>query len=424
MSDSDSQVLECETDSEPDEVGEADEGPDQYRHWVHTTYGYYPPDQKDSKLVRAARVGNLPSVMALLEKCDLIDRAKVINAARKWTEVQDRWGFDEALSWFGDTPLVAAARAGQEEVVRALLVGGADPTLQACPAQDVLETALQAAHAAVVAFQHRAEALRVGTFYILDSDVWKEPHLAVSQLLQSLNNAKTIFRLLQVAEKYWSKAYYSSAKYSKERIKAFMEKPNKPSCLQSLSKALDRIVPLTCVELCDLSLVSDYAAIQARKREEVKRKRPQEFRPRNVVSVLSCHDLTARAGRVCGAAGCWRKAARACHAHRCGLCCPGGCPRHAAVGDLATIPDRYRTGDYSLAAERMMAGMGWRAGAGLGRQLQGRTEQVEFRGQPVGSRRGLGLTGPTSPVQSDDETGPSSPQAGPFSVYTPYPSMK
>ena len=71
-----------------------------------------------------------------------------------------------------------------------------------------------------------------------------------------------------------------------------------------------------------------------------------------------------------------------------------------------------------------MAGMGWRAGAGLGRQLQGRTEQVEFRGQPVGSRRGLGLTGPTSPVQSDDETGPSSPQAGPFSVYTPYPSMK
>ena len=88
MSDSDSQVLECETDSEPDEVGEADEGPDQYRHWVHTTYGYYPPDQKDSKLVRAARVGNLPSVMALLENCDLIDRAKVINAARKWTEVQ------------------------------------------------------------------------------------------------------------------------------------------------------------------------------------------------------------------------------------------------------------------------------------------------------------------------------------------------
>ena len=72
-----------------------------------------------------------------------------------------------------------------------------------------------------------------------------------------------------------------------------------------------------------------------------------------------------------------------------------------------------------------MAGMGWRAGAGLGRQLQGSTEYVELRGQPVGSRRGLGLTGPTSPVQSDEETGPSSsPQAGSFSVYTPYPTIK
>ena len=102
-------------------------------------------------------------------------------------------------------------------------------------------------------------------------------------------------------------------------------------------------MPLTCVELSDLSLVSTYAAIQARKREEVKRKRPQELMPRNVVTVLSCHALTAGAGLVCGAAGCWRKVKSSCQHYVDELkiydCAPG-CPRLPRPPLRSLLPGR------------------------------------------------------------------------------------
>ena len=57
-----------------------------------------------------------------------------MNAARKWTEVQEKMGgYDKSWEWFGDTALIAAARACHVEVVNYLLMEGADPTLPKKP---------------------------------------------------------------------------------------------------------------------------------------------------------------------------------------------------------------------------------------------------------------------------------------------------
>jgi hypothetical protein len=74
------------------------------------------------------------------------EKNKVINHARKWTEVDYKMsGFAKTWEWFDITPLAVAALKGHEEVVQYLLEQGADPTLCGCPRADTVLDAFQAA---------------------------------------------------------------------------------------------------------------------------------------------------------------------------------------------------------------------------------------------------------------------------------------
>ena len=115
---------------------------------VSSAYGMYKKDDPDSELVQSAAAGDIANVRLLVEKTTgtfLLERAQLVNAARRWTEVQEKWGYDKSWEWYGDTALIAAARRGHAEVVRYLLDKAlADPTLESCVTDDHFESAAKA----------------------------------------------------------------------------------------------------------------------------------------------------------------------------------------------------------------------------------------------------------------------------------------
>eukprot|EP00091_Calanus_sinicus_P025187 TRINITY_DN9463_c1_g1_i1.p1 TRINITY_DN9463_c1_g1~~TRINITY_DN9463_c1_g1_i1.p1 ORF type:complete len:191 (-),score=73.52 TRINITY_DN9463_c1_g1_i1:401-949(-) len=136
--------------------------------------GYYAPDEKDSMLVTAARAGNLETVKQIVEGCQADQKAGTLNAARKWTEVQEKMGgYDKSWEWFGDTALIAAARAGHVEVVKYLLVEGADPTLSSCPSDDEYETAEKAAENREKQLEKTIQSIKSRNHYVYQHDVQK-----------------------------------------------------------------------------------------------------------------------------------------------------------------------------------------------------------------------------------------------------------
>ena len=102
----------------------------------------YEPDEREPTIVRYARANNLDTVREIVEAAAPTDRPAVVNASRRWTEVQEKWGYDKSWEWHGDTALVAAARCGHSAVVRYLLAEGlADPTLESCYIDDQHDSA-------------------------------------------------------------------------------------------------------------------------------------------------------------------------------------------------------------------------------------------------------------------------------------------
>jgi hypothetical protein len=105
----------------------------------------YPTHHSASLGVQLAKSGSLAELQRHIAAAP--DVAAGANAALQWVESEDdRYGGTKSWTWYSDTPLIAAARAGQPLVVRYLLHDVlADPTLQSCPSDDVYESALQAA---------------------------------------------------------------------------------------------------------------------------------------------------------------------------------------------------------------------------------------------------------------------------------------
>ena len=92
--------------------------------WDSEMDGEYKRDEEDSDLVQVARSGSLVQLEELLAKLPAKEgsrvqgpgfgsRAAVLNHARRWTEVEEKWGYDKSWEWFGDTALIAAARQGE-----------------------------------------------------------------------------------------------------------------------------------------------------------------------------------------------------------------------------------------------------------------------------------------------------------------------
>ncbi|KAL7430030.1 hypothetical protein ACHAXM_001984 [Skeletonema potamos] len=179
------------------------------------------PDEPMSDMCINASRGDLSGVMNIVERADSIsdeEKVKVINYARKWTEVDYRMsGFTKEWTWFDLTPVAAAATLGHHEVVEYLLQQGADPTLTGCPTENVTVNALQAAK------KNLDYESRQG-----------------NNNGEKCNNAKRCVDLLSVANLFWDKASYSSSRFSTKARAVFSNRPNN---YQLLQEALNNYVP-------------------------------------------------------------------------------------------------------------------------------------------------------------------------------------
>lgn len=114
-----------------------------------TAHDVYENDAKHPPIVQAAATGDLKKIKRLLnnkEKISEVQYKTHINKARIWKEVQEKWGYDKEWDWYDDTPLIAAVRNNQAEIVKFLLdTGYCDPCWESCPTDDVYETALKVA---------------------------------------------------------------------------------------------------------------------------------------------------------------------------------------------------------------------------------------------------------------------------------------
>ena len=240
--------------------------------YFSSRHDIYKEDEVDSDLVKTARSGGLESLLAELDKLPKKDgssRAAKLNHARRWTEVEEKWGYDKSWEWFGDTALTAAARRGEAEIVRALLVAGADPTLQACPSSDVTETAVQAAETArtrAEAAVKEVEEARVPSYGL---SMQQRPGLVARSLLARLGSATTSLALLHLALAHWPVAGYTSVHFSQARKTAFKTGHNSPREAEKMKQELESChlgVEVDEGKLQELTL--KYEKLQGKRKEE------------------------------------------------------------------------------------------------------------------------------------------------------------
>ena len=89
-----------------------------------TRFGCYKKDKDHPEIVECARCGDLESIKRILRNTPR--PIATINASRKWTESEDKWGgYSKEWEWHDATPLLAAATNGHVEVVYYLLMNDA-----------------------------------------------------------------------------------------------------------------------------------------------------------------------------------------------------------------------------------------------------------------------------------------------------------
>jgi len=253
----------------------------------HTQHDMY-TDTTDSALAKAAERGDLRSVKGLLQDFkERIDReckaesvsddseassddsdsdqepqvtterqrelklTRFLNLARRWNEVEDKWGYDKSWEWNCDTPLLKAVRNAHVDVTQFLLVHGADPTLKSCITCDRHEDA-----ASVVS--HLLDVAGMGpkrTRYDLIDD------------------------MLTAAMRFWPEAPYNGSGSAREEF------TNRPTNLPVLVAAVDAAVEGKEHETAEGDLArerEEERKREERKREEIlimeKRRRNEEMR--------------------------------------------------------------------------------------------------------------------------------------------------
>ena len=175
---------------------------------------HVPKDDRKAEITKKSEEGDLNAVKRIVQAAT--EKDKVINTARRWTEVDYKAsGFTKEYEWFDLTPLATAARKGHDDIVQYLLEQGADPTLEGCPEDDVYLNALKAANEALgraMAGRNRA----------------------------SCNKPRRCVDLLSIAEIFWNKSSYSSSSYGATKRQVYSNRPKDMNLLlESLSEVKD-----------------------------------------------------------------------------------------------------------------------------------------------------------------------------------------
>jgi len=307
-------------------MSDSDEG------WYHTEFGMYPRDEAESDLVNAAKRGDLKRIKEIASSCDEIRKASVLNHAHRWTEVQVKSCYDKSWEWFGDTALISAARNGNFEIVKFLLLEGADPTLSSCPSDDEYETALQAVQNRAKVRNQKLEKLKTGTYEVSLSELDHDPLKFVEEAFKNVNIYEQVIKLLQESEKYWETAPYARASFSEERSKALAANPNSPRNLEKYKRAIELI---SCESNLDPSLVQGAAAkfSELQKRKKILQPPNSKYQQPQISWMSSIQsqkksNLVASLSKTSNCPGCGKAPAKECVNHSCGRCCSGSCPRH------------------------------------------------------------------------------------------------
>eukprot|EP01084_Bolivina_argentea_P121354 215044_1 len=107
--------------------------------FFESTHDIYPKDDPIPDIVLAAQRNDLKTIK------QHIKNGKDLNKRQRWTEVQEKFGYDKSWEWYGNSALIEASQRGFTDIVKVLLLNGANPILESCPTEDVHHTALKAA---------------------------------------------------------------------------------------------------------------------------------------------------------------------------------------------------------------------------------------------------------------------------------------
>lgn len=205
---------------------------------------FFEPDQEGweepSPLVKACQAGQLTKVKAWLDCCEGRRLAEMLTVAHKIEESEDKAGglYTKEWTWFGDTPLHAAARHGHAALVRYLLLKGADPTLRcnsggSAPGGTPIDLATHHANSLTKHVQHLMDPTHVFPIYsaALDPD----------KIIPNLRQARTSVELLGVASTHWKKAQYDSAHWDSCKAQARKKADNEPQDWNALRAAIAKV---------------------------------------------------------------------------------------------------------------------------------------------------------------------------------------
>eukprot|EP01084_Bolivina_argentea_P153984 268452_1 len=108
-------------------------------NYFFSRYGVYSKDDAQPEIVTAAMEGNLSAIKTYIANGMDLDKRQ------RWTEVQEKYGYDKSWEWFNNSALIVAAQNGYLAIVKQLLLNQADPMLESCWTDDEYHTALKAA---------------------------------------------------------------------------------------------------------------------------------------------------------------------------------------------------------------------------------------------------------------------------------------
>jgi len=329
----------CNVDS--DEASEdeysfedSDEGLDdeevmaKYSEYTMTEYGCYKPDETDSPIVLAAKRGDISKVEKILKESG--NSLKVLNSARKWTEVEEKYGYDKSWEWFGDTPLIGAASGGYFRIVKLLLLLGADPTLVSSPSCDQYVCAIDGLNNNAGASEKTLRWMETEIKEILNGTLSSYHSLIKStidakdsakNLLEQIERQKVTSSMIKAVAPFWKYVNASSAGADACGKRG----DNKASDEDAMKAALEDV----STELVyDVSKVEPLAEAITNLRK--KHCKPTvSARPANLGLKRNHQGSLLQGSQQCQGQGCDKIPAKACVHTSCAKCCRGPCQRHS-----------------------------------------------------------------------------------------------